>query len=147
MVPASMPGSIASSLRVLAAAVCLLAAAACGGGGDDEDATATPPPETGTAVPVATPRWPEVARAVVTTEDLNVRSGPGATYPVVGRLQPDDDVPVAGRLAGSEWLALPAIGWVVYDAEWTRLSLDFATLPEITGAGASVRVHRAGLPG
>lgn len=128
-----MPGSMAGALRLLALGICLLSAAACGGGGDDgDDATPTAPAATETAAPLATPRWPEVARAVVTTEDLNVRSGPGATYPVVGRLQPDDDVPVAGRLAGGEWLALPAIGWVVYDAEWTRLSVDFGTLPEIT---------------
>lgn len=120
-----------AALRVLAAGVCLLLAA-CGGGDGGGDATPTPPPVTETAVPVATPRWPEVARAVVTTDDLNVRSGPGATYPVVGRLQPDDDVPVSGRLEGSEWLALPAIGWVVYDPEWTRLSVDFGALPAIT---------------
>ncbi len=115
---------------VLPVLVALLLAA-CGGDGSAPQATATPRPGV-TAVATPTPRWPEVARATVTTEDLNVRSGPGATYPVIGRLQPDDVVPVSARLAGADWLALPGIGWVVYAEEWTRLSVPFKDLPQVT---------------
>jgi hypothetical protein len=91
--------------------------------------------DTEVAAPTLTPQWPEVARATITTDDLNIRTGPGSTYPVVGRLQPDDQVPVAARLAGGEWLALPGIGWVVYAEEWMQLSVDFGSLPEVTEPG------------
>lgn len=127
--------SLPRPLRAPALAVCLLIVAACGGNGDDDtDPTDTPPPSQATeaVAPTATPWWPEVARATITTDDLNVRSGPGGMYPVVGRFQPDDEVPVSGRLAGGEWLALPGIGWIVYAQEWMTLSADFAALPEIT---------------
>ncbi|MEZ4552925.1 MAG: SH3 domain-containing protein [Dehalococcoidia bacterium] len=111
----------------------LLTLFACGGSSPEPTseptaaATVAPTPRA-----TATPRWPEVARATITTDDLNVRSGPGAAYPVVGRLQPDDVVPVSARLAGAEWLALPGIGWIVYSEDWTRLSTEFSALPEIT---------------
>ncbi len=110
---------------------CALLFAACGGGDDDAPrATATRSPEPA-AAPMATPRWPEVARATITTDDLNVRSGPGSTYPVIGRLQPGDEVPVSARLTGGQWLALPGIGWIAYAEDWTRLSTEFRNLPEI----------------
>ncbi|MGE0227274.1 MAG: hypothetical protein AB7I38_02130 [Dehalococcoidia bacterium] len=111
----------------------LLTLLACGGGSAEPTAEPTAAATlAATPRPTPTPRWPEVARATVTTEDLNVRSGPGAAYPVVGRLQPDDVVPVAARLAGAEWLALPGIGWIVYSDDWTRLSTDFGALPEVS---------------
>jgi hypothetical protein len=120
-------------LRAQAFALVLLIAAACGGGSDETDSTGPSAPAGGMEVAATpTPQWPEVARATITTEDLNVRTGPGSAYPVVGRLQPNDEVPVAGRLAGGEWLALPGIGWIVYDEEWMSLSTDVGALPEIT---------------
>ena len=107
--------------------------AACGGGSDDSrPATSTAAARGPTALATPTPRWPEVARATITTEDLNVRSGPGPTFPVVGRLQPDDVVPVSARLTGAEWLALPGIGWIVYSEDWMRLTVEFKDLPQVS---------------
>lgn len=111
----------------------LLTASACDGGGSDATAEATraaSPVRTAIATP--TPRWPPVARATVTTEDLNVRSGPGASFPVIGRLQPEDVVPVSARLAGAEWLALPGIGWIAYSEDWVRLDIPFKELPQLS---------------
>jgi len=73
-----------------------------------------------------------VTRATITTEDLNVRSGPGPSFPVIGRLQPDDVVPVSARLAGAEWLALPGLGWIVYSEDWMRLDMPFKELPQVS---------------
>lgn len=112
---------------------CLLLLAACGGGDDDvREPTATPAPAGTQAAAKPTPQWPEVARGTITTEDLNVRTGPGGTYPVVGRLQPGDEVPVSARLAGGQWLALPGIGWIAYAEDWVRLGADFKSLPQVT---------------
>ncbi|HRC61663.1 MAG TPA: hypothetical protein PLX85_00385 [Dehalococcoidia bacterium] len=114
-------------------AALLLLLSACGGSDSHEAATAAAPADPAvTAVPTPTPRWPAVARATITTEDLNVRSGPGSGFPVVGRLQPNDVVPVSGRLAGAEWLALPGIGWTVYAEDWMRLDVPFKDLPQVS---------------
>lgn len=108
-----------------------LTLAACGGSDGKTDPTAVASPAT-PPLATPTPRWPEVARATITTEDLNVRSGPGPTFPVVGRLQPNDVVPVSGRLAGADWLALPGIGWIVYSSDWVRLTTEFKDLPQVS---------------
>src|SRR5712691_12400138 len=111
----------------------LLLAACSGGHNDAQGGTpAAAPAATSAAAPTPTPQWPEVARATITTDDLNVRSGPGSAYPVIGRLQPNDEVPVSARLAGGEWLALPGIGWIAYSEDWERLTTEFKNLPTVT---------------
>ncbi len=135
--------SAARATRAARAAVAVLAAvaliSACGGGGDAEDggdasptgATAATAPATETATLEATPeaRWPTLGTARIVTDDLDVRAGPGQAYLVLGRLQPDDEVPVAGRANNGRWLALPGIGWVAYDETWEELSVPWDGLP------------------
>jgi len=83
-----------------------MALAACGGNSDEASdlvlATAGTP---AVATPSVTPTpdvieavvWPSLGTARVTTENLNVRAGPGLGFPVLGRLQPNDEIPVSGR--------------------------------------------------
>lgn len=76
--------------------------------------------------------WPELGTASVITDDLNVRAGPALEYLIVGRLQPDDEIPVSGRATDGRWLALPGIGWVAYDESWIELPMPLEELPLIS---------------
>jgi N-acetylmuramoyl-L-alanine amidase len=65
---------------------------------------------------------------------VNVRSGPGVTFPVIGQLQPGDVVTVTGRSnAESDWLQIDfegQPGWVAFFVISVNLS-DVNTLPVI----------------
>lgn len=130
---------------MLAAATGLVAIAltsACGG-----DEASTPTPEAmataeATSTPTPTPEptpvlaWPGVTTATITTDDLNVRTGPGSSYQVVGRLNNGAEVPVAGFGAGGNWIALTGIGWVVNNPGWVKIA-DESVVPTIaSGEGA-----------
>ncbi len=127
--------------RMIAMAVGLAMLATAGCGGDDPAPTPAPTAEatpTSTPTPEPTPsaQWPAVATARITTDDLNVRTGPGSNFPVVGRLNTGAEVPVSGTGAGGNWLGLPGIGWVVNNGAWVDIGTTEA-LPAITpGAGA-----------
>jgi hypothetical protein len=110
-----------------------LATAACGED-DDGDTQPARAPTAEPAVPTLTPTWVPVATAKVITDDLNVRSGPGTSEAVIGRLQPGDEVPVSGRWQGGQWLALPGIGWTAYSAEWQELDVEYRSLPVVPDA-------------
>jgi hypothetical protein len=56
--------------------------------------------------PAAPERPANAADAVVATDTLNVRSGPGTNYPVVGALKRGDGVRIIGRSADSRWAKL-----------------------------------------
>jgi hypothetical protein len=126
----------AAVLAVSVAALALLAA--CNGGEVRVPATVpTPPPATpeptATPTPEPTPEaaWPVVTTATITTDNLNVRSGPGGQFVVVGQLQPGAEVPVAGQNPSGTWLGLPGIGWIAFNTEWMRLGQARDTLPII----------------
>jgi len=127
---------------VLAALVLLLAA--CGGDTPPEGASVTPAAgeqaggSSASATPSPTPppwpvaaAYPVVARARITTDNLNVRAAPSTTGAAIGLLQPDDDVGIAGRSPDSQWLAVADTGWIVHRAEWVQLSADIRGLPAI----------------
>ncbi len=90
------------------------------------------------ASPVGTPppwptavAYPVIARARITTDNLNVRSGPTTTAAAIGLLQPGDDVGIAGRSPDSQWLAIADTGWIAYRAEWMQVTPDVRGLPTI----------------
>lgn len=126
------------ALAVLVPLVLVLGACSGGDdGGEDgnvEVATGTASTETPTveASPEPTIAWPEVATGEVITEDLNVRMGPATSFPVLGRLQPGDQISVAGRGTDGRWLAVPGVGWVAYDDTWVTLSAPLEDLPLIS---------------
>lgn len=90
-------------------------------------ATPTPTPTTpptATATPTPTPVIPQA----VTDITVNVRSGPGTNYPVIGALTPAEPVTVTGQNeAGSWWHIRQAdgtLGWVAGSVVETQHTTD-----------------------
>lgn len=88
----------------------------------EPSATSTPVP-TFTPVPSPTPipsPTPEPAPVVSlppdSTTKINIRSGPGTDYPVLGQIEPGQSAPVTGRNQDNSWwqisLADNSLGWV-----------------------------------
>ncbi|UCC88857.1 MAG: PD40 domain-containing protein [Anaerolineales bacterium] len=77
----------------------------------------------------------------VEVEALNVREGPGVSYPVIGLLLQGDQVAVIGHHAASGWwqVQLPdgRAGWVSGGAAYVRVSGDTAGVPEVAAPGVS----------
>jgi hypothetical protein len=67
-------------------------------------------------------------RAVVTSDNLNVRSGPGTGYPILTALRRGDEVAVTGRNAAGNWLQVLLAGgkqgWVWADYVDLNTSAD-----------------------
>jgi dipeptidyl aminopeptidase/acylaminoacyl peptidase len=78
----------------------------------------------------------------VLVEALNVRGGPGVTYPIVGLLEQGDQVTVIGRHAASGWwqVELPngGSGWVSGGTAYVSVSGDTTGLPEVSIAAPAV---------
>ena len=84
-----------------------------------------------TAEPAPTEETPSEPRAVVTNETLNIRSGPGTGYKIVGALKQGDEVTVTGRNKAGTWLAITTgaglKGWVY--ADYTSVNTAVESLP------------------
>ncbi len=80
------------------------------------------------STPTATPQ--PAADAVVTSVTLNVRSGPGTNYPIVGSLKKGDGVDIVGRSKDSKWakLNLPKIREAWASTQYLGMSIDFAQM-------------------
>lgn len=67
------------------------------------------------AAPTPTPE--PAAKAVVNTNTMNVRSGPGTNYPIVGRVPRGTTFDITGRNAAGDWWQVCCVnnqnGWVV----------------------------------
>ena len=88
-----------------------------------------------TATPTTTPLPPTPA-AVVATEALNVRAGPGVNFPVIGVLRRGDAVAVLGRTPKGDWLRVCCLaggesGWL--SASLVETSLPATAIPIATG--------------
>ena len=101
-------------------------------------ATAMPlPTATATALPTDTPT-PALAPTpvpppggVVNADALNVRTGPGTVYGIVGVLKAGDEVEISARTAAGDWLAVVTAegrqGWVY--ATYVDLSGPLDSIP------------------
>ncbi|MCU0510124.1 MAG: SH3 domain-containing protein [Anaerolineae bacterium] len=73
----------------------------------------------------------DVFDAVVASDTLNVRGGPGTNYPVVGQLKRGDTVTIVGRSADSKWAKLGygdvKEAWA--SAQYLTINIDFAGAP------------------
>jgi hypothetical protein len=101
-------------------------------------ATLAPEP-TATREPTATPLpskvpTPAQPTALVTSDNLNVRSGPSTDYPIVARLARGDEVVILGRNKASTWLQVKLAdgkqGWVW--AEYTKPSVPLDQVALVT---------------
>lgn len=75
-------------------------------------ATETPTPEPPTATPTPEPQQPRV----VADSNVNLRSGPGRAYPVIGQLRAGQEVAIQARNANGDWWQVawggPGQAWV-----------------------------------
>jgi len=80
------------------------------------------------STPTPTPR--PASDATVTSNTLNVRSGPGTNYPVVASLKKGDAVDIVGRSKDSQWarIALPKAPEAWVSAQYLDISIDFARM-------------------
>jgi hypothetical protein len=98
-----------------------------------DPAESVPATPASTPVPVITPT--PLAAAAANNEAiltalviLNVRSGPGVDYPIVGQLAPGQSAQVVGQNpAGSWWQIIyppdsGSLGWVIADAQYATIS-------------------------
>jgi Tol biopolymer transport system component len=91
---------------------------------------ATPPPPTAPALGTESSRRVE---GKVTAYGLNVRTGPGTVYPIIGGLSLGDGVEVVGKNAAGDWLQIAyngQEGWVT--AACIELADSLATVPEVS---------------
>ncbi len=110
--------------------------------------TATQPPPTPTKAPSATAtakptdkptaRPTPVPHAVVTSETLNVRSGPDTQYDAIGRVAKGDALTVVGQTDQCNWLRILTAqnleGWVARrfgGAELVQLNLSCREIPAV----------------
>lgn len=108
--------------------------------------TATPTPEptwtptntpilpTSTPAPTGTPMLPEAV--VIAPNGLNLRSGPGSNYSIIGFLRNGDTLDVQGRITSNEWiqvlsLSFDTLGWVAAGSGYVTINVDLNTLPTV----------------
>jgi uncharacterized protein YgiM (DUF1202 family) len=81
------------------------------------DTPTPPPPPTNTPAPTAPPDTPTPEPPSVTANQVvNVRSGPGTAYPVIGKAQPNQKFPVTGKNPQGDWWQINfngQTGWIV----------------------------------
>jgi serine protease Do len=111
--------------------------------------TATPLPPTATSAPTATPTIKPTEKpsatptpaphAIVTSETLNIRSGPNTQYDVITRVAKGDALTVVGQTDQCNWLriltAQNVVGWVARrsgGAELVQLNLPCAEIPAVS---------------
>lgn len=86
--------------------------------GQGQASNPTPVPPTATTVPPteAPSPTPEPAAFTVNSASINVRSGPGTTFPTLGRLTQGQSFPITGKSEDGDWWQFDyngKSGWVV----------------------------------
>jgi uncharacterized protein YraI len=73
---------------------------------------------------------------------VNVRSGPGMSYPIIGQLDADDTLPVLGRSGtDNDWLYIQeddTQGWVAFFTVTVRGKTDSLPVFTVSGSGQTV---------
>lgn len=128
-----------SPLRIIIAVIMLVLLASCAPAATGEATESTPAP-TDVAVniedPTATP-VPEIVVGVVIVDTLNMREGPGTSYPILSSLSEGDTFYILGEVTNNtnnKWLLIDpsqgAFGWVVGDQSYVTIqkeTVDLAT--------------------
>lgn len=95
--------------------------------------TSTPSPTSAPLIPTSTPTSvpPSPPGGTVTTDMLNMRSGPGLEYDVVAHLQKGDALEVGARIEASDWVKVSTAegleGWVA--VEYVALNVPLDSIP------------------
>ncbi|GAB4548631.1 MAG: hypothetical protein Kow0063_43540 [Anaerolineae bacterium] len=93
----------------------------------------------------------ETPRLTVITQALNVRDGPGVTYPVMDVLVQGDQVPIVGRHAPTGWwqveLGDGRTGWVSGGTAYVQVSGDTSGVLEVSAPAASAAGEVSGQGG
>ncbi len=107
----------------------LFALLACGGGGEPSSeqpppaATNTPVPPTDT--PVSVPHF------IVNSEQVNVRTGPGTVFSIIGTVEQGDRFDIGGRNGDGDWLEFCCVngqrGWIY--AQLLIVSQETTSIP------------------
>jgi uncharacterized protein YgiM (DUF1202 family) len=99
----------------------------------DAAATATAPPPTATRRPIPEADGRPTAQVAMTGSRLNIRSGPGTEYAIVGKALPDEVFIAIGRNGPATWVQLEVaeapeeFGWV--SVQFVELSEPVVNLP------------------
>jgi hypothetical protein len=92
-----------------------------------------PPVATAPPLPTAAPVVDHTIYASPSVQTLNVRSGPGESYPVLGQLRNEQKVEVVGRSQESNWLYINFGDDKAWVAEWlVEIEGPRETLPIVT---------------
>ena len=109
-------------------------------------ATATRAPTDAPTQPPADTPPPAVTqrpKATVKSANLNVRSGPGSNYPVIGSARQGETMTVTGQTGDCAWLAVNTgsgkAGWVSGDANLVTQSAACSSIPEAPGPAGAAR--------
>jgi hypothetical protein len=106
--------------------------------------TATPLPAT--EPPAATATSAPAAQAMVVAQEngVNVRSGPGTGFAVVGRLEPGAQARVTGRY--SDWWQIDLDGTAGWVANWVVTSSNTEGVPEVVPPASPVPSQATAAP-
>lgn len=81
------------------------------------------PLATPTPAPTETPAPTGEVKAIVTIDELNIRTGPGTVYPILGKAKLNDSFTVIAKNPGGDWLQVCCLGgkegWAL--AQYLRL--------------------------
>ena len=107
----------------------LFALLACGGG---EDASSEPPPATATNRPVPPTDTPvSVPHFTVNSDQVNVRTGPGTAFSIIGTVEQGDRFDIGGRNVDGDWLEFCCVngqrGWIY--AQLLIVSQETTSIP------------------
>lgn len=86
-----------------------------------------------TLSPTGTPTSTPIPEAVVDANELNLRTGPGVVYNIIGVLHQGDNLEIQGRTADNKWLQvasanLDVLGWVSVEFI-SIINTDLNTIP------------------
>ena len=85
-------------------------------------------------LPTSTP-IPEIIVGVVAVDVLNIREGPGTSYPIVGAINKDEKFYILGEVVNStnnKWLLINptsnSFGWVIGDQSYVTIQKEIVDL-------------------
>ena len=116
-------------LLLFAAFFVLFALLACGGG-EEPSSEQPPPPATNTPVP-RTDTPVSVPHFTVNSEQVNVRTGPGTAFSIIGTVEQGDRYDIGGRNVDGDWLEFCCVngqrGWIY--AQLLIVSQETTSIP------------------